>query len=134
MSRQKRVVTIQLPEEFIEQCNYDMVCPALVLRGFIADLCGIMSWASDPRGDGYSSNGSDEREFAMRYYERVGYPYEAQWLRENIGQGKAPCSQATNSNCRCRKRAKKVGSIADRDRVNLVNISEPAPVEYPMHR
>ena len=32
--------------------------PLRVLRGFIADLSEIMDWASDPRTDGYSSNGS----------------------------------------------------------------------------
>ena len=46
-----------------------------VLRGFIADLSEIMDWASDPRTDGYSSNGSDERRMAMEYYRRVGYPW-----------------------------------------------------------
>jgi hypothetical protein len=46
-----------------------------VLTGFIADLAGIMNWADNPRADGYSSNGSDERRMAMEYYERVGYPW-----------------------------------------------------------
>jgi hypothetical protein len=47
-------------------------------RGSIADLCQIMSWAADPRLDGYcsnGSNGSDERRLAREYYERVGYPW-----------------------------------------------------------
>jgi hypothetical protein len=47
----------------------------MVLTGFIADLCGIVSWASEPRADGYNSNGSDERDMARAYYERVGYPW-----------------------------------------------------------
>jgi hypothetical protein len=47
----------------------------VVLRGFIADLCEITSWADAPRADGYSNNGSDERRYAMEYYERVGYPW-----------------------------------------------------------
>ena len=34
-----------------------------------------MNWQSNPRVDGYSSNGSDERRMAGEYYERVGYPY-----------------------------------------------------------
>lgn len=102
MSRAKRKVTIYLPEEFVAFCADDMVCPALLLRGFIADLCEIMNWHSNPRVDGYSSNGSDEREFARQYFDRVGYPYEAQRLRKEVGQGKSPCSQAANSNCRCR--------------------------------
>ncbi len=49
-----------------------------VSAGFIADLAGIMNWASAPREDGYGSNGSDERDMAQAYYERVGYPY---WKR-----------------------------------------------------
>lgn len=48
--------------------------PEVVLRGFIADLCGLMNWSNNPRTDGYSSNGSDERDYAEAYY-RVGYPY-----------------------------------------------------------
>ena len=83
MSRRKRKVTINLPEEFLELCDYDMTNPERVLRGFIADLCGIMNWGSNPRADKYSSNGSDEREFARAYYDRVGYPYYGEWLREN---------------------------------------------------
>ena len=71
----QNTVTLALPEEFIALCQRDGVAPALVLRGFIADLCEIMDWASDPRTDGYSSNGSDERHMAMEYYRRVGYPW-----------------------------------------------------------
>ena len=82
MSRTKRKVTIQLPDEFLDLCAYDMVSPERVLQGFIADLCEIVSWASNPRADQYNSNGSDEREFAKAYYDRVGYPYEAQFIRD----------------------------------------------------
>jgi hypothetical protein len=70
----KRIV-IDLPEEFIELCREDEVEPETVIRGFIADLAEIMNWQSNPREDGYSSNGSDERWMARAYYERVGYPY-----------------------------------------------------------
>ena len=71
----KQSVTIELPQEFIELCEEDQIEPELVLRGFIADLCEIINWAEDPREDGYSSNGSDERMMARDYYERVGYHY-----------------------------------------------------------
>lgn len=54
-------MTLELPPEFIELCRGDNVPPEVVLRGFIADLAGIVSWAASPRTDGYSSNGSDER-------------------------------------------------------------------------
>lgn len=72
-------LTLQLPEEFVALCERDGVTPETVLRGFIADVCGIVSWARDQRSDGYSSNGSDERDMAYAYYQRVGYPY---WHRE----------------------------------------------------
>ena len=59
MSLRKHKLTIDLPEELLILCDSDMTTPETVLRGFIADLCGIMNWASAPRSDGYSSNGSD---------------------------------------------------------------------------
>jgi hypothetical protein len=80
MSRRKRRLTITLPDEFLDLCQHDGVEPDLVLRGFIADLCEIISWQADPRTDGYNSNGSDEREYAWQYYRRVGYPW---WNKPN---------------------------------------------------
>ena len=59
---------------FVALCRRDKVAPKTVLRGFIADLCGIVSYVANPRADGYSNNGSDERRLAQEYYERVGYP------------------------------------------------------------
>lgn len=73
--RKKSNVSIELPAEFVELCESDKVTPEAVLRGFIADLCHIMNYQSNPRPDGYSSNGSDERMMAQEYYARVGYPY-----------------------------------------------------------
>lgn len=69
MTRRRRTVTIELPPEFVRLCERDQVKPE------VADLCGIISWARDPRADGYCSNGSDERDYAAAYYERVGYPW-----------------------------------------------------------
>lgn len=77
--KRKNKLTIELPAEFVELCEADGVTPETVLRGFIADLAGIMNWANNPRADGYGSNGSDEREMAAAYYARVGYPY---WKRD----------------------------------------------------
>ena len=73
--QRKNKITLELPPEFIELCEADGVKPEIVLRGFIADLAGIVSWAANPRTDGYNSNGSDERSMAYEYYRRVGYPY-----------------------------------------------------------
>jgi hypothetical protein len=71
----KHQITLDLPEEFIDQCQRDGATPEQVLRGFMADLCYLIDSKADPRDDGYSSNGSDERRLAWEYYERVGYPY-----------------------------------------------------------
>jgi hypothetical protein len=74
-TRTSQRITLDLPPEFIALCKQDNVPPEVVLRGFIADLAEIINWANNPRADGYSSNGSDERRYAMEYYERVGYPW-----------------------------------------------------------
>ena len=78
--KRKTRLTLELPEEFIALCEQDNVTPTLVLRGFIADLAGIMNWQAAPRADGYNSNGSDERDLAQAYYDRVGYPYWKQGM------------------------------------------------------
>ncbi len=75
MPRPPRKLTLTLPDEFLALCQQDGVTPDTVLRGFIADLCAIENWASAPRTDGYGNNGSDERDMARAYYERVGYPW-----------------------------------------------------------
>jgi hypothetical protein len=79
--KRKNKITIELPAEFIDLCAADGVTPETVLRGFIGDVSGIINWAANPRADGYNSNGSDEREMAAAYYERVGYPY---WKRDKL--------------------------------------------------
>lgn len=70
-----KLLCIEIPQEFVDLCKSDNIEPHRVLRGFIADLCEIQSWQRDPRDDGYSSNGSDERLMAREYYDRVGYPF-----------------------------------------------------------
>lgn len=64
-------VTIGVPEEFIQLCAEFKLQPENVLRGFIADACGLQSYMDCPRADGYSSNGSDERMKARDYIERA---------------------------------------------------------------
>jgi len=53
-------VTLRLPWEFAELCRACLVSPELVLRGFIADLCGLQCSQAHPRADGYTE--SSERE------------------------------------------------------------------------
>ena len=64
-------VTIELPDEFLELCQRYEQSPESVLRNFIADATGIISDYDKPRPDGYSSQGSDEREIAQAYLERA---------------------------------------------------------------
>ena len=64
---------LDLPAEFQALCKRDGVTPEQVLRSFVADLCAIENFLVDPRDDGYTSSGSDERMLALRYYERCGY-------------------------------------------------------------
>ena len=64
-------LTLELPREFLELCQRDHTAPETVLRGFIADLCSIYESRENPRG--YNTRGSDERDYAWRYYDRAGY-------------------------------------------------------------
>lgn len=64
-------VTIGIPREFIDLCAEVGQQPETVLRGFIADACGLNNYVAFPRADGYSSNGSDERMQAHAYIERA---------------------------------------------------------------
>lgn len=61
-------ITLDLPPEFVRLCEIDGIDPALMLRGFIADVCGITGWLHVPRADGYASHGSDERQMARAYF------------------------------------------------------------------
>ena len=66
-------VEIPVPPEFFELCESRGLTPEQVLRGFIADVCGLQSFVVNPREDGFSSNGSDERMYAEQWFERA-YP------------------------------------------------------------
>lgn len=62
---------IDIPDEFFVLCGHYKGTPESVLRGFIADACEIKSYVSEPRADGYCSNGSDERGMAVDYLDRA---------------------------------------------------------------
>ena len=66
-------VTLELPAEFIALCKQDKTEPAIVLRGFIADLCAL-----ELAEAGYLSNGTSARLLARWYFAGVGY---ARWPR-----------------------------------------------------
>jgi hypothetical protein len=81
-----RRLTLTLPEEFMILCANHHTTPETVLRGFIADVSGIINWAANPRTDGYSSNGSDERDLAFAYFDRCGYGYLEAWAADSEGE------------------------------------------------
>ena len=67
-------VTLQVPPEFFAVCHDFGLTAEAVLRGFIADAAELMNYIKEPREDGYSSNGSDERRMAYEYLERAYAP------------------------------------------------------------
>ena len=75
VSEDTDTLVLEIPREFVQLCVGYRLRPDTVLRGFIADVCGLMNWAHCPREDAYSSNGSDERQIARNYFRRA---YE--WL------------------------------------------------------
>lgn len=64
-------VVIDVPPEFTELCAQFDATPEEVLRGFIADAAELHNYVANPRADGYSSNGSDERGIANDYLQRA---------------------------------------------------------------
>ena len=64
-------VEIDIPPEFFGLCEARGVSVDQVLRGFIADVCGLHNFVNNPRADGFSSNGSDERMYAKQWFDRA---------------------------------------------------------------
>lgn len=64
-------LTLRVPPEFLRECRRVQMKPEDVLRGFIADVSDISNYVNRPRADGYSSNGSDEREMASAWLDRA---------------------------------------------------------------
>jgi hypothetical protein len=64
-------VTIAVPPEFFDLCDRLNATPEQVLRAFVADAAEIINYVANPRADGYSSNGRDERRLADDYLNRV---------------------------------------------------------------
>jgi hypothetical protein len=102
-------VTLTLPEEFVILCANHHTSPEIVLRGFIADVSGIINWAANPRTDGYSSNGSDERDLAFAYFDRCGYGYLEAWGLKP----QSPDSEGENPNSEGPSRPLRGGSVGE---------------------
>lgn len=64
-------LTIDVPPEFVRLCEEFKATPLKVIRGFIADAASLHNYVIEPRADGYSSNGSDERMMAYGYIDRA---------------------------------------------------------------
>jgi hypothetical protein len=60
-----------IPREFLDLCTRFDLTPEAALRAFIADVCGLQSAFLQPREDGFSSAGSDERHYAKAYWLRA---------------------------------------------------------------
>ena len=67
-----RVVLLVVPEPLL--LRYILQRTSLFRAKISSGVLSIAS-ASEPRKDGYQSNGSDERRLAREYYDRVGYPH-----------------------------------------------------------
>lgn len=63
------MVSVRVPAEPVLETRRDMK-PELV-ENFIADISGIHTLSNNPRADVFTSNGSDEREIADAWLERV---------------------------------------------------------------
>lgn len=62
-------VDMSIPAEFADFCEEHGVSPAQVFAGLVGDLCGIN------RPDMiFNSHGSDERDLARRWFDRVCWP------------------------------------------------------------
>ncbi len=64
-------IELDVPPEFVALCAQYGQSAEDVLRAFIADSSEIESLFLNPRADGYSSNGSDERHYAREYLNRT---------------------------------------------------------------
>lgn len=79
---EQRTLSLDLPDEFLLLCEQYGLTPDQALRGFIADVCGIVNYVNNPdcppRMDGYNSNGSDERDMADSYFKRAHWSPEVE--------------------------------------------------------
>lgn len=68
-------ITLNVPPEFVRLCRQYQRSPEELLRGFIADAAELHNLHGAPRADGFSSNGSDERDYAEAWIERAYAPW-----------------------------------------------------------
>lgn len=129
--RPTKRLTLALPAEFVILCQNHHTTPEIVLRGFIADVSGIMNWAANPREDGYGSNGSDERDKAWAYFDRCGYGYLI--VAEGVAEAcdlhtESPDSEGENPHSEGTSRALRGRSVGETSSFNRQPLSEKTPV------
>ena len=83
MKKFDKQLKIGIPREFVEFCEYHKTNPEFVLHQFIADVCGLMSFCSNPRADGLSSGGSDERDLALHYFKRTSIGWMSEYDQDS---------------------------------------------------
>jgi len=76
-------LTLDLPEVFLQFCAENLISPALILEGFIGDLC-YCTGEKGPDGTLYATNGSDERMLAEQYYNRCCYNFTTAHRKEEL--------------------------------------------------
>ncbi len=64
-------ITLRIPPEFVMVAKLVQQNPEDLLCSFIGDIAGIQNYMSNPRADGYTSNGSDERDLAHDWLHRT---------------------------------------------------------------
>lgn len=88
-------VVLRVPRELRVLAKDHRVDVDQVLRAFMADVCGIRNTYANPRADGLSSNGSDERDLAEQWFERAfGHRYMDEDSQTELAQEDAEAEYA----------------------------------------
>jgi hypothetical protein len=80
-----KTITVEIPEEFSELCDFDMVAPERVLCGFIADVCGTSFREVAATPEMYRSGCFEDCKQAKIYYDRA-CGWRGEWVRKNLPQ------------------------------------------------
>jgi hypothetical protein len=90
VARDTEPQVLDLPREYLDFCKTRSLDPQTVIQGFVADLCGLQNLFANPREDGYASHGSDERDQARSYFERVYGPVAEARRRKSLPRHQKP--------------------------------------------
>lgn len=88
-------VVLRVPRELRVLANDHRVGVDEFLRAFMADVCDIRNTYANPRADGLSSNGSDERDLAEQWFQRAfGHRYLDNDTQTDLAQDDAEAEYA----------------------------------------